>query len=97
MCEHKATQKGDLQRHIKSIHVGQKIPCLQCEYRAAQKTSLKSHIKSIHIGQKFPSQTLQDLKTENLSDDMVMEEYFEKDVKFEIDSTIKLEIERSTI
>ena len=33
----------------------------------------------------------QDLKTENLSDDMVMEEYFERDVKFEVDSSIKLE------
>ena len=31
------------------------------------------------------------MKTENISDDMVMEEYFERDVKFEVDYSNKLE------
>ena len=47
------------------------------------------------MGQESACQKLQqDLKSENLSDHMVMEEYFERDVKFEVDSTFNLE--RST-
>ena len=61
-CDYKATQQGNLQTHIKSVHEGQKFPCPHCEYKATRKTLLGSHIKSVHIGQKFQ----QDLKTENL-------------------------------
>ena len=72
-----------------------KDPCPHCAYKATMKTHLKRHIKSVHVGQKFPCQKLQqDLRTDNFSDDMVIEEYFERDVKFEVDSTIK--VERST-
>ena len=84
-------KKGTFQRHIKSVHEGQKFQCPHCEYKATWKGDLQKHIKSIHLGQKFPSQKLQDLKLENLSDDMVREEYFERDVKFEVDSSMKLE------
>ena len=76
-CEYNATFKVNLQTHIKSVHEGQKFQCPHCEHKATGKTHLKKHIKSVHIGQKFPCQKLQqDLKTENLSGDMVIEEYF---------------------
>ena len=52
-CEYKASEKGSLKKHIKSIHEGQKFPCPHCEYKAAAKRSLPAHIKSIHEGQKF--------------------------------------------
>ena len=53
-CEFETTQKGNLQRHIKSVHDGQKFPCPQCEYKATQKGDLKKHNKSVHAGRKFP-------------------------------------------
>ena len=85
-CEYKATRKGNLQTHIKSVHEGKKFPCPHFEHKATDKANLRRHIKSVHIGQNFPCQ---DWKTE--ADDMVVEEYFEKDVKLEVDSIIKLE------
>ena len=52
-CNYKATQKGDLLRHVKSIHEGVKYPCGQCDYKATQKKHLLRHIKSIHEGVRF--------------------------------------------
>ena len=52
-CEYKATQKGNLQNHIKSIHEGQKFQCPHCEYKASQKGHLQRHIKSVHEGLMF--------------------------------------------
>ena len=54
LCEYKATQKGNLLRHIKSTHEGVKFPCEQCEYKAKYKGNLLKHIKSTHEGVKFP-------------------------------------------
>ena len=53
-CEHKATQKGSLQRHIKSVHEGQRSPCMHCQYKATDKWDLKKHIQSVHEGRKYP-------------------------------------------
>ena len=52
-CEHKATRKGDLQRHVKLVHEGQQFPCPQCEYKASQKGNLQRHMKLVHEGPKF--------------------------------------------
>ena len=93
-CEYKATEKGHLQRHIKSIHEGQKFPCPQCEYKAAEKGRLRKHIKAVHEGKKFQNKLQKALETEYLSDDVALEEYFETDVKFEVDS--EKEPDRST-
>ena len=51
-CEYKATQRGNLHIHIKSVHEGQKFPCPQCEFKATFKGSLQTHIKSLHEGKK---------------------------------------------
>ena len=50
--EHKYIQKGDLQRHIKSVHEGQTFQCPLCEYKATWKRNLKKHIDSVHEGHK---------------------------------------------
>ena len=52
-CEFKATLKQNLQRHIRSVHEGQKFSCIFCEYKATYKGNLHRHIKSVHEGQKF--------------------------------------------
>ena len=49
-CDYKATQKGDLLKHIKSLHEGVKIPCGQCDYKATEKGHLLRHVKSKHKG-----------------------------------------------
>ena len=53
-CDHKASTKGNLIKHIKSIHEGVKFPCDQCDYKATKKGNLIKHIKSIHERVKFP-------------------------------------------
>ena len=78
-CEHKATKKGHLQTHLKSVHEGQKFECTQCKYKATNKTLIQKHEKSAHV--KVRSEVK--LKTEYLSDND--EEYFEADVKSECD------------
>ena len=94
-CEYKATQICHLRQHIDSNHEDKKVFCQLCGNKFCSEGNLQAHIKSVHVGQKFPCQKLQqDLKTENHSDDLVMQEYFERDVKFEVDSTIK--VDRST-
>ena len=52
-CDLKAKRKGNLTRHIKSIHDGVKFPCDQCDYKATEKDHLMRHIRSIHEGLKF--------------------------------------------
>ena len=78
-CEYKATFKGHLQTHIKSVHEGQKFECTQCEYKVTKKTLLQKHAKSVHV--KVRSEVK--LKTEYLSynDD----EYVETDINSEVD------------
>ena len=39
---------------MKSVHEGQKFPCLQCEFKGTQNGHLQTHIKSVHEGVKFP-------------------------------------------
>ena len=88
ICQYKATRKGYLQKHMESIHNGQKFPCPQCEYKAAFKGNLQIHIKSVHEGLKKHIKSVHvKVKSECLSDndDMAMEEYFETDVKSEVE------------
>ena len=80
--------------YVKLNHEGQQFPCPQCEYKATEKGSLQKHIKSIHEGQKLPNKLQKDLET-LLSNDVAMEEYFETDVKSEVDSDN--ELDRSTV
>ena len=47
-CDYKATQKGHLLTHIRSIHECVKFPCEQCDYKATRKGNLLSHLKSTH-------------------------------------------------
>ena len=42
------SQKPHLQRHIKSVHEGQKFPCPHCEYQVTKKTLLQKRIKLVH-------------------------------------------------
>ena len=65
-CEYKATQKGTLGRHIKSVHEGQKFQCPQCEYKTTWKGQLQIHIKSIHEGQKFQCPQCEYKATDNM-------------------------------
>ena len=46
-CDYKATEKGELLRHMKSIHEGVKFTCEQCDYKATGNGYLLTHIKSI--------------------------------------------------
>ena len=73
------TEKGNLHKHIKSVHEGQKFECTQCKYKATNKTLIQKHEKSAHV--KVRSEVK--LKTEYLSynDD----EYVETDINSEVD------------
>ena len=48
-CDYKASQKGNLQQHVQSIHVGVKYSCEFCDYKASQKGHLKQHVQSIQF------------------------------------------------
>ena len=73
--------------HVKLVHGGQKFECTQCEYKVTKKTLLQKHVISVH--RKIKSEV--ELKTEFLSDndDMAMEEYFESDVKSEVEVGVR--------
>ena len=47
-CDYKATEKGNLTKHVQSIHDGVKYACNQCEYQGS-KDSLCHHIKMKHL------------------------------------------------
>ena len=81
LCGSTFTQKGNLQKHIKSVHEGQHFECHICEYKSSQKVNLQKHIKSVH-GK---------VKSELESENVILEEYFETDVKSENDSDIELD------
>ena len=43
-CDYKASQKGNLQKHIESIHESLKFSCILCSAQFSMKTSLETHI-----------------------------------------------------
>ena len=47
-CQFKGKTKGDLQRHIHSIHEGKGPQCGLCDYRPIQKLSMTKRIELIH-------------------------------------------------
>ena len=47
-CDHKATQKGDLKKHIDSVHGDVWYSCDQCDYKTKWKGNLKAHKDSLH-------------------------------------------------
>ena len=47
-CDHQASSKGNLQRHIQSKHEGIKFPCNQCDYQATDRSNLQKHIQRKH-------------------------------------------------
>ena len=86
------------------MHEGQKFQCLQCEHETTRKDSLQSHMKSFHGCQTFDNDyksevdfdievdRSKDSKHEDLSDNYKegIEEYFETDVKSEVESDAEL-------
>ena len=53
-CYKLFTQKGGLNRHIKSVHDKVKYPCEKCGNLFTKKTSLDKHIESVHNKVKHP-------------------------------------------
>ena len=54
-CEHTATQRGNLRRHIAGVHEAErKYKCQQCDHKTAQKSNLQIHIKLKHEGKRLP-------------------------------------------
>ena len=47
--QEQATQQGDLQRHIQSVHEGIKYPCNYCDSEFTKQSSLQTHIQYISI------------------------------------------------
>merc|ERR1712243_453908 len=47
-CGYHATQKGSLNNHVRSKHLGIKYECNYCELKLKSKSSLKNHIKVKH-------------------------------------------------
>ena len=47
-CQTAFTEKGNLRKHIKSVHRGDTYPCHKCDYKASRKCDLQSHIKMKH-------------------------------------------------
>ena len=48
LCGKVFNQKGNLDLHIKGIHMGIKYMCDICNYQTAQKGNLATHIQSKH-------------------------------------------------
>ena len=50
VCEHRFSQKGDMNRHVAFIHGGKKsFKCDFCEYASSEKSNLKRHIANKHL------------------------------------------------
>ena len=53
VCYKIFTQKSDLNRHIKSVHQGEKpYPCADCGKDFSQKVHLIQHMRCVHKGEK---------------------------------------------
>ena len=49
-CDHKATTKDSLKKHVDSIYEG--VCYSQCDHKATSKQNLKRGLESIHVGSK---------------------------------------------
>ena len=52
-CTYSSGDRSNFQKHINSIHKGQKFPCNACDYKANNLSNLNSHRKVIHGGFEF--------------------------------------------
>ena len=49
-CDYECSAKGNLKRHVKSIHLKLKeFECDQCDYKCSANHDLKMHVKCIHL------------------------------------------------
>ena len=55
-CDTNFSQKGNLKRHIKSIHEVVNFSCESCEFTTTRKDKLREHINSKHYQKKFKCQ-----------------------------------------
>ena len=53
-CGKQFSGKGNLKKHIRSVHEKLRYPCDQCEYQAVEKRLIKFHIQSKHEGVTYP-------------------------------------------
>ena len=47
-CQYKATQKGDLKKHILAVHEVVRYCCGECDSTFVWHRDLKKHIQSVH-------------------------------------------------
>ena len=73
-CDYTATQKGDLQRHIKSVHEGITHQCPHCKHKTALKYRLMRHIKLNHIGENLDDPDTELQSTVGGEDDFISDE-----------------------
>ena len=52
-CDTNFSQKGNLKRHINSIHEVVNFSCESCEFTTTRKDKLREHINSKHYQKKF--------------------------------------------
>jgi len=52
LCDHKASTKTILKRHIESVHDGVKYRCEICDYKSSKKGTMNKHVESVHNGVK---------------------------------------------
>ena len=48
ICQSTFKLKGNLSRHIKSVHFKENYQCNICDYQASQKVHLSQHFKNVH-------------------------------------------------
>ena len=66
ICDYTTSSKGNLKRHIDSIHSGKKPhKCLICDHITSSKGNLKQHIEAVHEGKKLFKCFICDYSTSN--------------------------------
>ena len=51
--DYKSSNKGNLTKHVESLHEGIKHYCKQCDYKAFRRSSLTLDVETIHEGIKY--------------------------------------------
>jgi len=90
-CEYTSTCKGNLKKHVDSMHNGKIYPCSKCQYKAKNKSNLNKHVKTQHNSSDFEAPSNVILSSTLMNEGPIQDNHGEDGADDELDDVVCLD------